>query len=584
MPRSHSPPMPFALGVDERKLGTSAIHPHATRAVERGSPYLRNMFSDGGARLPPEDLYRGHPEDGGRPGVKTADLLERLTDYMKRKAANAFPHSIPDDNARIPAGYTYLAQMAAHDIVHNVAPLPSVGEDAGYLARDYRTERLVLDTIYGGGPAASLLPFALELNAYPDQRWLFRLGHVQAKTVPGQGHPPILTNRAPGDIARASCPHLSDSQRHRGLPDALLADPRNDDHLILSQLTVLFLELHNIVVDQILLHRGAPAVPDEFVAYRAFVEARKVVALAYRSIVVCNLLERLLNADVYGLYRQMWESGRYGLLDKEDLRVPVEFSHAAYRFGHVMVRDSYELNQEFTTGNEQSLDSILNFTSARMPQLMPVPVNWLIEWSRFFPPDAPNRSVSLMPYIGGSSHLYGNTFFPNPDKRRGGLFYRDLIRGAQAGMRSVDSLIRHICVAGRPSSELILNSEFRKKAILHWLARQSQALAADGHAVLSGEEHEHLAKDPPLFFFILFEAAHEERGERLGILGSTILAEVFFAALKSTAPSIEGDNAAVESMKIVFRDSPPKTMPDLIDFVSRSRTGLGRSSPCGPGS
>ncbi|MFL5156218.1 MAG: hypothetical protein ACJ8C3_25600 [Microvirga sp.] len=41
-----------------------------------------------------------------------------------------------------------------------------------------------------------------------------------------------------------------------------------------------------------------------------------------------------------------------------------------------------------------------------------------------------------------------------------------------------------------------------------------------------------MSQDPPLFFFVLFEAAHTQDGERLGILGSIIAAEIFFAAYK----------------------------------------------------
>ena len=41
------------------------------------------------------------------------------------------------------------------------------------------------------------------------------------------------------------------------LTEALIADPRNDDHAIMSQLTALFALLHNGLID--LIRRGEPA-------------------------------------------------------------------------------------------------------------------------------------------------------------------------------------------------------------------------------------------------------------------------------------------------------------------------------------
>ena len=69
-------------------------------------------------------------------------------------------------------------------------------------------------------------------------------------------------------------------------------------------------------------------------------------------------------------------------------------------------------------------------------------------------------------------------------------------------------------------------------------------------------------------FFILFEAMHSEKGERLGILGSTILAEIFFAAYKRTRPIIEEDPSVQTGLGLVFGEDVPQDMPSLIRFIT----------------
>ncbi|MFZ1103873.1 MAG: hypothetical protein WAN86_13695, partial [Hyphomicrobiaceae bacterium] len=92
-----------------------------------------------------------------------------------------------DENRSIPAGYTYLGQLVAHDLIHNVLPFSGTAlrgrrpvQDDMDLVRDYRTNRLVLDTIYGGGPSTDPLVYGVE--ASPTRRsFKLRLGEVRVK-------------------------------------------------------------------------------------------------------------------------------------------------------------------------------------------------------------------------------------------------------------------------------------------------------------------------------------------------------------------------------------------------------------------
>ncbi len=508
------------------------------------------------------ELYRGHGGSSAQRAA-TAAMLRELAVHMK---LSDLPGS--DDNPTIPAGYTYLAQMAAHDIVHNIAPLPRLGEIAEYFARDFRSERLILDTMYGGGPSATTLPYSI--NGRPrNQRHELRLGRVPASEAGPTGPRPVPIDDHPArDIGRVSCPHLSDNPG-KGVPDALIADPRNDDHLLISQLLALFHALHNIVSAKLAAgDGGSVTLFDDFRTYRRFLEARKIVAIVWRKVIVNDLLKRLLEPGVHAYYASAQTRYPADFLDKsDDGRVPVEFSHAAYRFGHVMIRFSYVLNDRRLNGPEPetaSIADVLDRSSSMQPGRLPLACTWLVDWSRFFDlgdGQKLNFSRRIRPVIRGS--LAGDAYFPNETGADGGLFYRDFIRGVDAGIRSVASLVAGLRPSERQRSQLLSDPNYREHEIGLWLNQ------SPGHKFSTADQIS-LSQDPPLLFFILFEAAHEHNGERLGILGSTIIAEVFFAALKKSQATIEDDPMIASGIASVFGSSVPSDMPALIDFIKQN--------------
>src|SRR5206468_3283506 len=95
----------------------------------------------------------------------------------------------------------------------------------------------------------------------------------------------------------------------------------------------------------------------------------------YRTIVFDDLLPRLLHPAVYERY---CAGGEAALLDHGDGRMPLEFSHAAARFGHCMVRDSYAINPGLGPG-DRLVKSVLRHTSAGRAFDMPLAARWLID-------------------------------------------------------------------------------------------------------------------------------------------------------------------------------------------------------------
>jgi hypothetical protein len=479
-------------------------------------------------------------------------MLRKLATYM-RSTGN--PED--DDNDTLPAGYTYLAQLVAHDLLHNVLPLPGSNleqPDATRddLERDYRTNRLVLDTIYGGGPSIHPLAYVVRMNP-PGRGYRLRLGEVREREADSAEFKP----GAYLDIPRARCPHLNDAPSARGAPDALLADPRNDDNLILSQLTALFHEFHNSVIARLPPRSGR----DELKEQLAFLEARRIVAYVYRRIIRKDLMPRLIEQSVYEYYSDLKRDfpGDF-IFDGshcDSNRVPVEFSHAAFRFGHILVRPFYDLNKDL---DPQPLGEVLYRSSSRAPRLLPLGSNWLIDWSHFFEIEGTsgrrfNSTRKIRPYTANTPFLAGG----EDGELKDGVLYLDLVRGAEAGIRSVGSLIEDIpppLVQRYP----LRSPDERARKIRAWLAG----------GCFTDAEIESLSTDPPLAFFVLFEAEATQNGKRLGILGSAIIAEVIAAALTQGEQAVEN---SVEDATLgeIFGATVPESMPALIEFIHAQR-------------
>ena len=363
-------------------------------------------------------------------------------------------------------------------------------------------------------------------------------------------------------------PHTSDpAVAPHGLPDVLIADSRNDGNAILAQLTALFHLFHNIVMRKI---DAATVGPSEDAGVNAsdktrdlinFHKARSIVVAAYRRIVREDFLKKIMHPAVYDHYIK---GG--AIIDKAAPgKIPVEFSHAAFRFGHTMIRQKYTIDSNHN--NVQPLGRIVMFSSSRTPQRFPISSNWLIGWSRFFDLGGStpiNLSRKIGPHM--ASPLHRNDFIDMAQKDDGngqrGLPYRDLVSGARSGLWSVPALIARI-KNGSPQlaglmdqNELLADASARREAISDWLT-ESNAIAFDPAALAL------LSNDPPLGFFVLFEAAQQQPapGEHLGLLGSIIVGDVIFSLLQ---------NPPRHSAELAGQFDIPSlsSMPELIRFIN----------------
>jgi hypothetical protein len=210
------------------------------------------------------------------------------------------------EESGIPALYTYFGQFVDHDITFDPMTTLMQHNDPDALT-DFRTPALDLDNVYGRGPG--------------DQPYLYE--KVGTKFLLRD----TLDNGAP------------DLPRNNAAPRrALIGDPRNDENSIVSQFQALMLRFHNRVVDDN--------------ATLDFASLQKIVRWHYQWVIVNDFLPRIISASVLDALKTGGKYDRKKLKFyhwKNDPFMPVEFSVAAYRLGHSMVRPGYRLNDDDTT-------------------------------------------------------------------------------------------------------------------------------------------------------------------------------------------------------------------------------------------
>jgi hypothetical protein len=281
------------------------------------------------------------------------------------------------------------------------------------------------------------------------------------------------------------------------LTEVLIADPRNDTHALLSQLTVLFHRLHNKVDDMLLAVQpaGANALdgPAASLAFKRYICARIAVTLIYRHLLVNDVLRRILHPLVYKRYA----IDRGSPLDTAP-GIPLEFSHGAFRFGHALVRSAYRVNSE-----ELATLFAMRLSAQSTPQFVPVTDEWQVDWARFFEVDhsRPNLSRRIGPTFSGV--LDNESRFPalGADDATG-LANRDLISACYGGIWSVPMLFAKL--KDGPLRDLVPDFRVWQEPISDWL---KDRVPSNAEAFEVGDIHD-LMCDPPLPFFVLFEAAH----------------------------------------------------------------------------
>jgi len=412
-----------------------------------------------------------------------------------------------DENLEIPAGYTYLGQFIDHDITFDPVSSLQRQNDPDALV-DFRTPRFDLDNLYGRGP--------------DDQPYMYQ-----------------------GDGVKLLLGNLVSQQSDFGGPDlprnsagrALIGDPRNDENKIVSQLQSVFIRFHNAMVDKV-------AQKTNLAGDRLLKEAQRQVRWHYQWVVLHDFLPRILAGKNIAEGEKIIES----ILHKEEyvagvakgkaikstsLRVqlkfyswrdqpfmPVEFSAAAYRFGHSMIRPRYYFNDRI---RQPKADAAFGRTSIfsktqdprkNLNSFKPLPGDWGFQWKYFYElggsvPDFPRFKLPQPSYKIDSVLVFPLKQLPppiiSPKDKVTSLAERNLRRGKALGLPSGQNVARTMGIEPLTTSDL----ELEKLGL--------KGSSIDGNA--------------PLWFYILKEAETIGDSAHLGPVGGRIVAEVLIGLL-----------------------------------------------------
>jgi Animal haem peroxidase len=441
------------------------------------------------------NLHPYEPDDG---------LLERL-------AARMFDGR-GGDHPDLPAGYTYFGQFVDHDVTFD--PISSLRrpEDPEWM-EDFRTPRLDLDAVYGSGPRD--LPFLYDLQVEP-RGALLLVGDSRAQ---------FGTGFAAEDLPR--------NARQR----ALVGDPRNDENVVVAQLHLAFLKFHNRLARA--LAGGAHAARWSGAGDELFEEARRIVRWHYQWLVAEDFLPRVVPAGlVRGLLGRDGATGtaevrrfdpRRRWLDRGgDVFMPVEFSAAAFRFGHSLVQPSYQLNDG--TGSlpvvvaHPELDPA---AATHLGGLRALPEGLVVDWAWFLGTDAqPARAIDTH-LSRPLARLPGDL---SAEVTNRSLAWRNLVRGKRLGLPSGQAVARAL-------GETPLDDS---------------ALRLAGAAA-------------PLWFYVLAEAETVGEGRHLGPVGSAIVVEVLLGLIDADPESF----LSVDPTWTPFLGAVPHsfTLADLVSYA-----------------
>lgn len=394
----------------------------------------------------------------GKPGgIMDADDVLPPTDPLTPNPRNK-------DNPTQTAGFTFLGQFLDHDLTFD--PTSSIERQVDPESiENFRTPAFELDSVYGAGRAAS--------------------PHLYDQKSPGAAKM-LLDDSAPKDLPR-------NSQN-----TAITGDPRNDENLIVSQLHLAFLKFHNAVVDHVMA-QGITN-PNE-----AFDEAQRLVRWHYQWMIVHQFLPATVGKK---LVSDILKNGRKFYNWRHEPFIPVEFSVAAYRFGHSQVRPGYIANFVGDNGGpftRHVFDPDLDPADPDPDDLRGgcrAPRRF-VDWPTFFDFDdglsKPNKRIDTTL----SSTLFRLPFIP-PN-----------MAGNPASLAQ-RNLLRHLTFK-LPSGQRVA---------------QAMGLAPLKPSALADLEPFGLDTRTPLWFYILREAEKKKAGKTLGPVGGRIVAEVFIGVLE----------------------------------------------------
>jgi hypothetical protein len=405
--------------------------------------------------------------------------------------------------SEMPAGYLFLSQFITNDITDLSAGNRSQpGQN--------RRRTLDLDCIYGDP----------EINAR------LREERYSERMIVGQ-------TMGAGEYAADFClpndlPRVVDGEQ---AGRALIGDPRNDENLGLAQTHLLFLKLHN---------RFA-------VEGMNYETARTATIQHYQSMVINDFLRKILDPNVFSA---VFEQPRYVSFSPTVDGLPLEFLLAVNHYSLSMISDSYEWNRFHSTGGETGpldLSQLYRLTERRgdLGGHSRLPTQWVVDWRKFY-------------------HL----------DRQGDGSSPNMARKIDARLiRKLDHLIDIQTPSGDESEALAVKLLRQAKqyeipsgqAVVEMLNERGLGLRKlDGEALQL--EQKELLQNTPLWYYVLRESYLQQSGDRLGEVGSWLLADTFKRLILDSPNSVLND-IEFSPRPDVLNGKRTLNMASLIEYV-----------------
>jgi len=421
----------------------------------------------------------------GKPG----GILDAADDLAAGPIALIVDPALSANNPNNPthtAGTTFMGQFLDHDVTFDLTSRlgkPTEPTDSP----NARTPAYDLDSLYGGGPLAD----------------------------PELYEPVNRRSRERPTKLRIERGGLFEDLPRRADGTAIIADPRNDETLIIAGLQAAFILFHNRVVDLVASDRRDSS-------HEIFRKARQITTWHYQWMIVHEFLPLFIGQamvdDILHRGRRVYRPER-GF-------IPVEFQAAAYRFGHSMVRPSYRANLlgDVNAGGDPAPFFGMIFDAAGEGQKDPVDMRGgararrrFIGWQTFF-------NFGAEPRPGGVGGTLGEDVRPNKviDTRISTPLFNLPLAAIATGDAPTAlpqrNLLRHVTWQ-LPSGQSI--------------ARQIEVPALS-RADLSDLRDFGLGLDEstPLWYYVLRESQLMAEGLHLGPVGGRIVGEVFIGLLQ----------------------------------------------------
>ncbi|MEB8432107.1 heme peroxidase family protein [Cocleimonas sp. KMM 6892] len=377
----------------------------------------------------------------------------------------------------VAVGDVFFGQFIDHDITLDVMSSLSSNTDVTQL-HNARSPSLDLDNIYGDGPEAQPYLYSSQGN------------FAGIKLLTG------------ADLMNPTPPEAADLMRSvHGR--AIIGDPRNDENRVISQLQLAMINFHNHVVD----HLSADHAGGEL-----YELSREYSTWHYQWVVVHDFLVKMCGGAVVN---DILGSGcKYYKPQFGDAYIPIEFSVAAYRFGHSMIPQKIQIQK-----NDSALELFGSLLGRGFEPLSDP--RGIVDWLELVHSNA-GRNVQMAEKLDTklATDLLKLPFISSDSEQS--LATRNLLRGQSFLL---------------PSGENIAHAMQRPQAEIDSVTSNARTVAGNNVDISTGT---------PLWFYLLSEAetigrettaGNFDQGEGLGPVGARIVAETLIGLLESDARS-----------------------------------------------